>query len=241
MNHDPMSVVYNAQEGKGPCSECPAAAGNKDSTNRRADHPHPGYFNADDPTIVFVGIEPGHKAPQRYYQSFDIYSQESGGKFLQPNNGGRILAKTLQLVNGVGIKDTFVTDSIKCPPEGKSNTKRPVEFSHCQYYLNSEVKSYNPDAFVVLGEIPRARVVETLGHGNALSDVHNEVTKDVGRIIIEEPTVVSAVHWAHGHLTNPPHREWGAGWVEQADYLPNQEFSSNIQILQHALRHACSE
>ena len=236
-----MSVVDNAQEGNGPCSECPAATGSKDSTGRRANYPHPGYFNADNPKVVFVGIEPGHKAPQSYYQSYNIYSNKSGGKFLQPNNGGRILAKTLQLVNGVGIKDTFVTDSIKCPPKGSSNTKRPAEFSHCQYYLNSELSSYDPDAFVVLGDIPRTRVLKTLGREDLLYDLNNVVTKDIGRIISKEPTIVSAVHWAHGHLTNPPHSDWGTGWVEQVDYLPDDKFSSNIQIIQHTLRHVCSE
>ncbi|WP_435319026.1 uracil-DNA glycosylase family protein [Haloarchaeobius sp. TZWSO28] len=242
MSYDPMGVVNNARLGKGPCSECPATEGDTECSTRRANYPHPGYFNAVDPPIIFVGIEPTHRAPSHYYESFEKYSKKSGeGMFLQPDKGGRALAQTLQLISNVGITDTFVTDSIKCPPEGDTDTPRPEEFDYCQHYLEEEIGSFQPDAFVVLGKIPRDRMLRTLGNASQIDQLNKDITKDVGRIIHENPTVISAVNWSHGHLRRRPNSDWGSGWLEDADYLPDQEFTSNIQILQYTLRHVSSD
>jgi hypothetical protein len=92
MNYDPMDIVNNARQRSSLCSECPAAVGDTECSTRRANYPHPGYFNAVDPPIVFVGIEPTHRTPSHYYESFEKYSKKSGEEmFLQPDKGGRDL------------------------------------------------------------------------------------------------------------------------------------------------------
>lgn len=231
MSYSPDGLVNDARDGTGPCDGCPAQADN------RSQRVHPGYFDYDSPEIMFIGIEPSHKANWDKYGTFEEYSDVSGEKFLHPDNGGRQLAQTLARVPEVGIKDTWVSDSIKCRPRGQSNRKRAAEFAHCKHHLSAEIEAVEPTVIVTLGKQTIPRVIDAVGADSSQISIASPKTS-CGKILNTDPPIIVAPHWGHGHLRSRPDDEWGDGWAGDVSYLTRDSYGSHLQVVQEALQYA---
>ncbi|MBX0296685.1 uracil-DNA glycosylase family protein [Haloarcula nitratireducens] len=233
MSYSPADLVKDARNGDGYCDSCPA------QIDGRSQQVHPGYFNFQSAEIMFVGIEPSHRVNWDKYTTFDEYSDASGEVFLRPENGGRVLARALARVPDIGIKDTWISDSIKCRPKGSSNTTRSAEFEHCKHHLAAEIEAVSPTVIVALGGKTVPRVVEVVAPKTTDISVSSPKT-DCGRILQTVPPIIVAPHWGHGHLESCPSDDWGNGWADTVPYLEDN-YGSHLQILQDALQYAYTE
>jgi uracil-DNA glycosylase len=215
----------NALEGEGPCATCP---GYQDGRSCRV---NPGLFDPDG-DVMFVTIEPSHQFSWDDYNSWEAYNESISRKFLEEWTGGPILEELLEPIQGVEMNSVWMTDAIKCPPEGGIDDQtRNEEFSHCKKYLQEEIDQVDPDVIVGLGKNACLRTLSAL-------DVDQDrisTAKDCGRVFDTNPPVIISPHWSYGWLSRSTSDAWGGEWHATHSHL-KESYSRNMEAVRSSIQ-----
>lgn len=124
------------------CRKC-AGILNEDQILPRSGFPPEGKYRA-----VVVGAEPGQRAmdvgrptPEEYKR---LFAPGAGN-----TNKARLIFEHLQAV-GAGWNEFFYTNSVKCPAQSGSQSKRC--WTNCEDYLKRQVEAIWPKTVVVMGK-----------------------------------------------------------------------------------------
>ncbi|WP_435348648.1 uracil-DNA glycosylase family protein [Haloarchaeobius sp. HRN-SO-5] len=218
-------VRTNALEGRGRCSDCPAF---EDDRSCRV---NPGLFDPHG-EVMFVTIEPSHRFDWDDYEDWAEYNEVITRKFVEEWTGGPILAELLEPIDGLDMASVWMTDAIKCPPEGGLDDQpRNDEFAHCKAYLQEEIEYVDPDVIVGLGANACRRTLAALG----VERTDISTAAECGRIVDTDPPVVISPHWSHGWLRRETSASWGDGWLSTHSHL--QESSHrNMEVVRASIQ-----
>lgn len=183
---------------------------------------------------MFIGTEPTHDPKWDERDSFEEYNATSGEWWVStPDQDGDVVNQIVEPVTGINIRETWVGDSLKCPPRrGEVSEPRRDEFRHCRNYLEEEIELVDPSVVITLGNLASKKTLEVLeaGYGGVQSTV------ECGRIINTDPPVIISTHYDRNYLISEPKEIWGRGWADDCSYL-NPPYSLNLEIVQEALDH----
>lgn len=215
----------NALEGRGACEACPAF---EDGRSCRV---NPGLFDPDG-EVMLVTIEPSHRFDWDDYTDWEAYNDDVTRKFLEEWTGGPILESLLAPIADIDMNTVWMTDAIKCPPEGGVDDRvRDEEFAHCRTYLQEEIELVAPDVVVALGKNACLRTLSVLG----VDRDRVSTARECGRIVETDPPVVISPHWSYGWLGRATGDSWGRGWLSTHAHL-NDAYSRNAEAVRESIR-----
>ena len=142
-----MSILEIAREISG-CKRCPLYA--------YRIQPVPGE-GPGDARVMFVGEAPGRD------------EDRVGRPFV--GRAGKLLDEYLKTA-GLGRKDVFITNVVKCRPPGNRNPTT-AEVRACMPYLEGQIDSINPEITCLLG---RVALIAILGEA-AVSKIHGKIIR----------------------------------------------------------------
>jgi uracil-DNA glycosylase len=141
------------------------------SFSRKKAVPGEGPAAAD---IMLIGEGPG------------FYENEQGRPFV--GAAGQYLNELLEKA-GVGRKDVFITNVVKCRPPGNRDPL-PEELLACGEYLERQIEAINPAVIVTLGRYSMSRFLPNV----RISEVHGQPAWVRGRLIVPMFHPAAALH-----------------------------------------------
>lgn len=184
---DQSSVLKAVAEQVAVCKLCQL------SFSRKKAVPGEGPENAE---IMLVGEGPG------------FYENEQGRPFV--GAAGNFLNELLEKA-GVGRKDVFITNVVKCRPPGNRDPL-PEELSACNTYLERQIEAINPLVIVTLGRYSMAKFLPNV----RISEVHGQPAWVKGRLIVPMFHPAAALH--QPSLKTSVERDFARlpEWIQQA-------------------------
>jgi uracil-DNA glycosylase len=141
------------------------------SFSRKKAVPGEGPASAE---IMLIGEGPG------------FYENEQGRPFV--GAAGNFLNELLEKA-GVGRKDVFITNVVKCRPPGNRDPL-PEELSACNAYLERQIEAIDPLVIVTLGRYSMAKFLPNV----RISEVHGQPAWVRGRLVIPMFHPAAALH-----------------------------------------------
>ena len=127
--HPRMSTLQDLREHVGDCTRCRLCKGRRKLVFGE------GFSRA---RLVFVGEAPGREE--------DIEGRPFVGE------AGRLLTKIIENGMGIGRKDVYICNVIKCrPPNNRDPEKEEIET--CLPFLEEQIRIINPEVICTLGRI----------------------------------------------------------------------------------------
>ena len=163
------------------------------SFSRKKAVPGEGPVNAE---IMLIGEGPG------------FYENEQGRPFV--GAAGNFLNELLEKA-GVGRKDVFITNVVKCRPPGNRDPL-PEELLACNSYLETQIEAINPLVIVTLGRYSMAKFLPNV----RISEVHGQPAWVKGRLIVPMFHPAAALH--QPSLKTSVERDFSRlpEWIQQA-------------------------
>lgn len=124
--------------------------------------------------IMLIGEGPG------------FYENEQGRPFV--GAAGKFLDELLEKA-GVGRKDVFITNVVKCRPPGNRDPM-PEELAACGGFLDRQIEAINPLIIVTLGRYSMSKFLPNV----RISEVHGKPAWVKGRLIIPMFHPAAALH-----------------------------------------------
>lgn len=153
-------------------------------------------------------------------------------KFVEEWTGGPILQELLEPVPDLDLDSAWMTDAIKCSPEGGiDNQTRSEEFAHCKTYLQDEITHVDPDVLIGLGNNACVRTLSVFG----IERPRISTAKECGRIFDTDPPLIISPHWSYGWLTRKTSESWGNGWLATHDHLV-ESYPRNMEAVQASIQ-----
>lgn len=181
---------------------------------------------------MFVTIEPSHQFDWGHYDGWGHYNRTISQKFLEEWTGGPILEELLEPINGLDMNAAWMTDAIKCPPEGGIDDQaRDEEFDHCRTYLRDEVERVDPSVIIGLGNNACKRTLSALG----VERKTISTARECGRTYDTEPPAIISPHWSYGWLNREPSKSWGDDWRATHNHLEGS-YSRNMDAVRASIR-----
>lgn len=109
MTNSLNEIRTNAQNGEGPCEECPAYL---DSEGK---YVNPGIFNYD-ADVMFLTLDPSHNPSWEKYDTWVEYNEDHKWKFYTWPGGEKI---SQIIAPRTSFQNIWLADSIKCPVANK--------------------------------------------------------------------------------------------------------------------------
>lgn len=146
--------------------------------------------------IMLIGEGPG------------FYENEQGRPFV--GAAGKFLDELLEKA-GVGRKDVFITNVVKCRPPGNRDPQ-PEELQACSSYLDRQIQAINPLIIVTLGRYSMSKFLPNV----RISEVHGKPAWVNGRLIIPMFHPAAALH--QPSLKTSVERDFARlpEWIQQA-------------------------
>jgi DNA polymerase len=146
--------------------------------------------------IMLIGEGPG------------FYENEQGRPFV--GAAGKFLDELLQKA-GVGRKDVFITNVVKCRPPGNRDPL-PEELAACSGYLDRQIEAINPLVIVTLGRYSMSKFLPNV----RISEVHGQPAWVRGRLVIPMFHPAAALH--QPSLKTSVERDFARlpEWIQQA-------------------------
>lgn len=194
------NIVFNARNGLGTCSGCPA---HEDTQGRFV---NPGLLNYE-ADVMILTMDPSHYIDWDAYADWGEYNATTGERFKTEWRGGSAIRKLLHGVPGVTIDDIWLADAVKCPVENDraGDVDTAEAFDHCATYLRQEIKEVDPSVVVTMGNNPAEQLLDGIfdvGIGSVKAG-----TEDCGTTYDTDPAVVISPHWSNGWLGRHGNRE----------------------------------
>ncbi len=169
------------------CKSCPL------SFSRKKAVPGEGPAKAE---IMLIGEGPG------------FYENEQGRPFV--GAAGKFLDELLEKA-GVGRKDVFITNVVKCRPPGNRDPL-PEELQACNAYLDRQIEAINPLIIVTLGRYSMAKFLPNV----RISEIHGQPAWVRGRLVIPMFHPAAALH--QPSLKTSVERDFARlpEWIQQA-------------------------
>jgi uracil-DNA glycosylase len=162
---EPEKELYEVASQVAVCKACQL------SYSRKKSVPGEGPAGAE---IMLIGEGPG------------FYENEHGRPFV--GAAGKFLDELLEKA-GVGRKDVFITNVVKCRPPGNRDPQ-PDELLACGTYLDRQIEAINPLIIVTLGRYSMARFLPNV----RISEVHGQPAWVRGRLIVPMFHPAAALH-----------------------------------------------
>jgi uracil-DNA glycosylase len=162
---EPENVLQEVASQVAACKLCQL------SLSRKKAVPGEGPDSAD---IMLIGEGPG------------FYENEQGRPFV--GAAGQYLNELLQKA-GVGRKDVFITNVVKCRPPGNRDPQ-PDELLACGTYLERQIEAINPAVIVTLGRFSMSRFLPNV----RISEMHGQPAWVRGRLIVPMFHPAAALH-----------------------------------------------
>lgn len=204
-----LELMLNARSGRGPCQDCVV----RNCINSQHVVPGDGLSEAD---LMFIveepirGIQWGSQRP--WHSVSEIVGHEMAQRDLTDYLEERYLSEI-----EIDISDTWITHSLKCPPQLDGQDERmfnaEVAWAQCSEYLRRELGEVKPTLVVTLGDVTTKRVLMLLG----LSD------------LMAKQQVMSCGYGLCVDTLEPPILK-GPGRFEPADSTTFNEIQDQIAI-----------
>lgn len=162
---EPEKILQEIAGQVAVCKSCQLSFARKKSV------PGEGPANAE---IMLIGEGPG------------FYENEQGRPFV--GAAGKFLDELLEKA-GVGRKDVFITNVVKCRPPGNRDPL-PDELLACGAYLDRQIDAINPLIIVTLGRYSMSKFLPNV----RISEVHGKPAWVRGRLIIPMFHPAAALH-----------------------------------------------
>jgi len=162
---EPAKVLQDITEKVAGCKLCQLYFSRKKAV------PGEGPANAE---IMLIGEGPG------------FYENEQGRPFV--GAAGNYLSELLEKA-GIGRKDVFITNVVKCRPPGNRDPQ-PEELVACSSYLDAQIEAINPLIIVTLGRYSMAKFLPNV----RISEVHGQPAWVRGRLVIPMFHPAAALH-----------------------------------------------
>jgi uracil-DNA glycosylase len=164
---DPKAVLEQVAREAADCTKCSLHHSRKNAV--------PGEGPAD-AEILFIGEGPGFHENQQGRPFVG-----AAGKFLD------------ELLAGIGMRreEVFITNVVKCRPPGNRDPK-PEEIEACNEYLEEQIQAIKPKVIVTLGRYSMGQFLPNA----KISDVHGQVMRVKGRLIVPMYHPAAALHQA---------------------------------------------
>lgn len=252
-SYNPNRVLENALKGQKICADCPAYHDTEYSDRERRSHEvHPGYLNPD-ADVVVVLQDPSHPIQWDKYDSWEEYNAESGKSWKEAR--GHHVSSLLP--GGLGLRNLWVTDAVKCPAPYTIEEKQDGTFKRdydtllendeecaearerekkvCQTYLKEELRIIDPDVVIGMGNPAGDALMSVLEPNFPTFEI--KTSRDGGRVLPTDPLFVISPHWSFGWLKRNPHNEdrWGEGWLHNRPDLQDESQDSYAKVVRHSL------
>jgi len=162
---EPTEILQEVANQVSACKLCQL------SFSRKKAVPGEGPASAE---IMLIGEGPG------------FYENEQGRPFV--GAAGNFLNELLQKA-GVGRKDVFITNVVKCRPPGNRDPM-PEELSACNAYLERQIEAIDPLVIVTLGRYSMSKFLPNV----RISEVHGQPAWVRGRLVIPMFHPAAALH-----------------------------------------------
>jgi uracil-DNA glycosylase len=230
-------IIQNARSGTGACTGCPATSTTRADGESLSEGVNPGLGHRD-ASVMFVTIEPSPAHGESIkWDAYDWagYNNHYYEQLVDSWSSGEAIQSIIDPIEKTSIEDVWVADSVKCPPRrNEDDQARSEEFSHCQQYLWSEIRTVDPEVIVGLGNRAVTRTLDVLDGPR----VKMGTATYAGRRFNTDPPLVVSPSWSYGWLFDrTPQDHWGGDWMNKQQELQGKEWSSYLHIVQTALRH----
>jgi uracil-DNA glycosylase len=184
---EPETVLTEVASQVNDCKACPLSYARKKAV------PGEGPANAQ---VMLIGEAPG------------FYENEQGRPFV--GAAGNFLNELLEKA-GIGRKDVFITNVVKCRPPGNRDPL-PEELSACTGFLDRQIEAINPLVIVTLGRFSMAKFLPNV----KISEVHGQPAWVHGRLVVPMFHPAAALH--QPSLKTSIERDFARlpEWIQQA-------------------------